>query len=219
LAAKPQGDTLSKEKVSKVIRKKTDSIVRGETKKTIGKQLDTTIKGEIRKGKTADNVVKVASFSQKPVNNADSNGVIRVERITHQTGGKLPPPEGYNPGFRNLYTYLLKHIRYPAHYFDKKIVDNVVAEFTVDANHKVSGCKITNDAKPLFADEVTRQLKGYPDTVEMAPGTYFFLVQFNLMDDDRNPTRTWLPSGEYLKLTAKPDCAGNLELIGYVNGK
>lgn len=67
---------------------------------------------------------------------------------------------------------------------------------------------------PLFADEVSRQLKAYADTVNRAPGTYFFLVQFNLMNEKQG--RTWLPSSEYLHQTGKPDCAGNIEIVGYV---
>ena len=91
---------------------------------------------------------------------------------------------------------------------------NVIVEFSTNTEHKLLGVKVKNKAMPLFADEVKRQLTAYTDTVNRAPGTYFFVIQFNLINEKH--TQSWLPSGEYLKLTGEPDCAGNIEIVGYV---
>jgi hypothetical protein len=183
-----QGDAVSKENARKIVKEQIDSITKSKVKK-VNKQIDSAIKGEVKK------TIKSQTDQQK-ISNAP------------------PPPSGSYSGFNTLYTYLEKHIRYPAKYFENRIVDNVIAEFIVAADHKISSCKIKNDAKPLFAEEVSRQLKSYTDTVNRAPGTYFFVIQFNLVNTKAH--RTWAPSNEYLNLTGKPDCAGNIELTGYV---
>jgi len=192
-----------KPKVMKDTRKENDSAVKEEPKVIL------------KKADTNDKVVKVERLPHQPVKKIDTTGnVVKVERFPHQSSNKLPPPSGYSSGFSTLYTYLGKHLRYPAKYFEQKTVDNVIVEFTTGADYKVSGVKIKNNAMPLFADEVTRQLQAYTDTVNRAPGTYFFLVQFSLISEKH--TRTWLPSSKYLDLTGKPDCAGNIEIVGYV---
>jgi hypothetical protein len=165
-----------------------DSINKSKIRK-VNKQIDSAIKGEIKK------TVKSQTDQQK-ISNAP------------------PPPSGSYSGFNTLYTYLEKHIRYPAKYFENRIVDNVIAEFTVAADHKISSCKIKNDAKPFFAEEVSRQLKAYTDTVNRTPGTYFFLIQFNLFSNKGN--KSWHPSDKYLNLTSKTNCAGNIEVFAYV---
>ena len=164
------------------------------------------------KGRSEDKIT--ASDTAVKVNNSQTADVVKVERYPHNPSNMLPPPSGYFPGCSTLYNYLAKHLRYPTTYFEQKTVGNVIVEFSTNTEHKVLGVKVKNKAMPLFADEVKRQLTAYTDTVNRAPGTYFFVIQFNLINEKH--TQSWLPSGEYLKLTGEPDCAGNIEIVGYV---
>ncbi|QEC64852.1 M56 family metallopeptidase [Mucilaginibacter ginsenosidivorans] len=186
--------TFPKPGTLKSLSKKPDTAVR--------QKINTTIKGKI------DSIVGG--------NHARIKGQIKsqIDEQIQQPANKLPPPSVFFSGGRTLYTYLGRHLRYPTKYFDQKIVGNVIVEFTTGADRKISGVKIKNNAMPLFADEVNRQMNAYTDTVNRAPGTYFFIIQFNLINEKH--TRTWLPSGEYLALTANKDCAGNVEIVGFV---
>lgn len=105
-----------KNDTSQITRKGIDSTIRGKINSTINKQIDsivgknnTRVKGEIKS---------------------------RIDQQIQKTSSKLLPPSGYFSGSRTLYTYLAKHMRYPAKYFEQKIVGNVIVEFTTGADYK-----------------------------------------------------------------------------------
>jgi TonB family protein len=170
---------------SKKIRKVADSVIRGETKSIIRGKIDSTI-------------------------NKKTNSIIKKE-ITGGTSFKLP---WSSPGFNNLFIYLGKNIHYPAAEYDKRIVGNVVVEFTVSNEYKITDVKVMKDAHPAFANEVVRATKRYTDTINRPPGTYVLGVQFNLVTEKM--TKTWLPKGLVNDIDDKPNYAGIIETVGYI---
>jgi len=180
-------------KITGNIHKGTDSTIRGKINSTINKQLDSVIRK----------------------NNEKIKGEIKgqINQQIQKTTNKLPPPSVTREGFGAFSNHLETYTRFPAKELNQRIPGNVVIEITLNNDHKISGVKVTNDARPDFGNEVVRAAKLYMDAIDSAPGTYIMLVQFNIMGEKM--TKSFLPESIYPTLENKSNFAGNVELSGF----
>jgi BlaR1 peptidase M56 len=135
------------------------------------------------------------------------------DNAAQQGSDKLPPPTVASPGFNTLFNYLGRNIHYPASEYEQKIVGNVVVELTLNSEHKITGIKVVNDARPAFGNEVTRASKRFADTINRVAGTYVIGVQFSLINDAQS--KTFLPKALYPDISDKPNFGGIVEIVGY----
>jgi len=138
---------------------------------------------------------------------------LEVNKQIQRATIKFPPPSVSRAGFGAFSSHLGKYTRYPANELEQRVTGNVVIELTINNDHKISDVKVTNDAMPVFANEVVRAAKLYTDAIDTAPGTYIMLVQFNLQSEKGD--KRFLPKNRNSTLEEKSNFAGNVELSGF----
>jgi hypothetical protein len=147
--------------------------------------------------------------------NKEIRGAVKsqIDQQIQKASIKFPPPSVSNFKFAPLAAHLVKYTRYPAKELEQRITGNVVIEVTLNNDHKISDVKVTNDARPVFANEVIRAAKLYADAINSVPGTYIMLVQFNLQSEKGD--KRYLPDNLNPILEKKKNFAGNVELSGF----
>jgi len=95
---------------------------------------------------------------------------------------ELPPPmEPHIPlsnAFASLDKYIAVHTRYPAVARDNKVMGSVVAQFELNADHKITNVTLIKGIGNRCDEEAIRVLNEFNDAVDAKPGTYKLGVTF-----------------------------------------
>jgi hypothetical protein len=98
---------------------------------------------------------------------------------------KFLPPGFWNDDLTKLGDYIQRHLRYPAVARDNNVYGNILAQFTVNSDHKITDIKIIKGIEQACDNELIRTLKSYKGNVDKHAGDYLFITAFHIIRDNK----------------------------------
>jgi beta-lactamase regulating signal transducer with metallopeptidase domain len=112
----------------------------------------------------------------------------------------LPPPPPMEPhmpltnAFAGLDKYIGKYTRYPAVALENKVTGSVIAQFELNADHKITNVTLISGIGNRCDEEAIRVLNNFTDPIDAKPGTYKLAVTFTI-----NTVKAPKPASETLR--------------------
>jgi len=123
-----------------------------------------------------------------------------------------PPMRPYLPlrgSFSALDKYIAKYVRYPAVARNNKVMGSVIAQFDLNADHKITNVSMIKGIGSSCDEEATRVLNNFSDQIEAKPGTYKMAITFAI--DGMNMP---IPASE--TLNGDPLYIGEVVVVAYL---
>ncbi len=127
---------------------------------------------------------------------------------------KFPPPSYWDNNLKNLAVYLWHYVLYPTEARDSKITGNVIAQITVNSDHRITDAKIISGIGHGCDDEVVKVLKAYEGTINKTPGDYVLAITFNLVGNAK--IKTYFPEPVNAEISGKPNFVGSIQTYSYL---